>query len=689
MPFSGNIFIEGGAGTGKTTIGVQRYLQMVRSGIPAETILLLFPQRVLGRPYFDASHDPDFPSGGISDILTLGGLGQRLISLFWPMLAKSAGFSGKSTLPTFLTLETAQYYLARLVNPLIEKGYFESIKIERNRLFSQILDNLNKSALVGFDPSTISSLLKSAWDGEEARNHIYDQTQVCVNLFRAYCLKNNLLDYSLQMDTFRNHLWPSMLCRKYLTKKFKHLIYDNVEEDVPVSLDIIKEWLPAFNSAMIIYDQNGGYRSFLGADPQLGFSFQGLCDKTYKLSTNFVSSTPLQEFQKLFHQIINKRKPKILPKEVRKSFTYVHNPYYPSMVDWVCSEVEKLINEQGVNPDEIAILSPYLSDSLRFSITSRLNNINIPYRTSRPSRSLGEEPAARCLLTLARLAHPQWGLSPTHSELRNALMLSIDKLDIIRSDLLVKITYNKNKPERLMGSFDLIFPEMQQRITYIYGGFFETFRLWLLEYIESPEQDLDIFLSRLFGEVLSQPGFGFHKNYELASVAARLIESVRKFRHVKKNDLESISDSGKEYVQMVENGVIAAQYLQNPGDIMISSVSISPAYTFLMENRAVSYQFWLDIGSHGWAERLSQPLTHPFVLSRYWNSNQKWTDTHETQYIQQNILRLTSGLISRCRQHIYLCTSGINEQGNEQRGRLLTSLQVLFKQFVLLEKQNV
>ena len=35
-----------------------------------------------------------------------------------------------------------------------------------------------------------------------------------------------------------------------------------------------------------------------------------------------------------------------------------------------------------------------------------------------------------------------------------------------------------------------------------------------------------------------------------------------------------------------------------------------------MSNRPVDYQFWLDVGGRGWFERLYQPLTHPYVLSR-------------------------------------------------------------------------
>ena len=45
---------------------------------------------------------------------------------------------------------------------------------------------------------------------------------------------------------------------------------------------------------------------------------------------------------------------------------------------------------------------------------------------------------------------------------------------------------------------------------------------------------------------------------------------------------------------------------------------IAPAYTFLLANQPVDYQFWMDVGSPAWSERLYQPLTHPIILSRGW-----------------------------------------------------------------------
>jgi hypothetical protein len=71
---------------------------------------------------------------------------------------------------------------------------------------------------------------------------------------------------------------------------------------------------------------------------------------------------------------------------------------------------------------------------------------------------------------------------------------------------------------------------MHERISYVLGGRYDILRLWLAETARKGEQPLDHFLSRLFGEILSQRGHGFHDDLDAARVAATLVESVQKFR---------------------------------------------------------------------------------------------------------------------------------------------------------------
>jgi hypothetical protein len=99
----------------------------------------------------------------------------------------------------------------------------------------------------------------------------------------------------------------------------------------------------------------------------------------------------------------------------------------------------------------------------------------------------------------------------------------------------------------------------------------------------------------------------------------------------------------------------------------------------------VDYQFWLNVGSMGWAQRLQQPITHPYVLSRQWVEGQLWTDEHEYNVTQENLAHLALGLIRRCRQKIYLGFSEFSEQGFEQRGLMLMTFQSMLRR---LQKES-
>ncbi len=677
-PLETPLFVRGPAGCGKTTAAIARALRLLTSGLPAESLLILTPQRTLQTPYRQAIFSAGFAGGQVT-FATLGGLARRTCELFWPLAAERAGFYHPDRPPTFLTLETAQYYMAHLVRPKLEQGtLFPSITIDRNRLYAQILDNLNKAAVVGFDYREIGERLSSAWTGDPAQFRIYADAQTCATLFRQYCLEHNLLDFSLQVEVFLNVLWPDPLVRHYLIRTYRHLIYDNLEEDVPRAHDLMREWLPHFDSALLIYDEGGGYRQFLGGDPVTAASLQASCSQTLTLERSLVTPPALQALATSLERALIPLPSSPPPDQpsFQDALFLLSARYYPELLDAVVVEIARLLREDSLPASEIVILAPYLSDSLRFAITQRLEQAGIPWRSHRPSRALRDEPASQALVTLAALAHPAWDIHPTYFDVAYAFLIAL-QTDLVRAKLLAEIVY---RPRDLrLSPFETIGPAMQERITYALGERYTALRNWLLAYRQTPPLPLDHFWRKLFGEVLSQPGFGFHTNLDAVRVAASLIESVQKFRHTLEETEDAPTDEltlGREYLSLLQDGVIAAQYLeawQTPPQV--EAVLVAPAYTFLMMNQPVSVQFWLDPGSAGWVERIAQPLTQPYVLSRHWPPGRLWTDADEVQVEIQALVRLVRGLLARCRQRLYLAIPDLSETGFEQRGVLLRAVQ--------------
>ena len=683
--FRGSLFVAGPAGGGKTTAAVHRLRRLLASGVRADSILVLLPQRTLVRPYREALRDPELAVGAAVTVATIGGLAKRVVELFWPLVAEDAGFAEPAREPVFLTMETAQYYLARVVQPLLRDGCFDPLSIDRNRIYSQIIDNLNKSAVVGFDHAEIGARLLAARPGDPEAERLFRDVQTCATAFRAYCLRHGLLDFSLQMEVFARHLAPMPPARRYLVKLYRHLIADNVEEDTPVAHDLLLSWLPEFASAVVICDDDAGYRRFLGADPEDGLRLRDACDAALRMERRPESAPSLPAFERQLAWHLRPSSERAAGGPGRERFAvgedgvlrFAHHRYYPQMLDWVADRVAALI-DAGSAPGQIVVLAPYLSDALRFSLLDRLDHRGVPARSHRPSRALREEPATRCLLTLAALAHPSWRLPVEAAQLTHALVDAIDGLDLIRSRVLVDALFDPGAqaPDGALRPFATTPAGVHERVTHTIGGRYEGLRVWIDDYrAGASAEPLDHFLRRLFGEVLSQPGYGFHDAHDHGAVAAQLVESVRKFRWVTERQLTAAGDSpDREYAAMVADGLIAAQYVGAWDQEVPEAVLLAPAWTFLMSNRRVDHQFWIDIGARGWSEPLQQPLTQPYVLSRGWLPGRTWGEDEEARAGRDRLYRLAVGLVRRCRTAIHLGLCDVNEQGSEYRGQFLRAI---------------
>jgi len=700
--------LSGPFGSGKTTLALARIRWLLaQERVRGDDILVLTPQRTIAEPYHAALRSAAMPSGAPVRVTTLAGLARHAVELYWPLLASVADFADARREPTFLNLETSQYHMARFVDASIARGEFDGVRIEHNRVVSQVLDNLNKAALQGFTIDEAYARLELAipsGDQQTARLNALQAARRISHEFRALCKEKTLLDFSLQIELFMRQVLTNEWSRVHLFRSHRHLIFDNIEEDTTSAHSLVLQWLPELESALLATDTDAGFRLFLGADPQGVPSLLAACEETVTLTKSFIMQPALVELSErivrtlhlpgtaiedaLVDEVTSDDQPlaptvsaEPVGDETTASDAALIVPsvgfrFFPQMIDWAVQEIRQLV-DRGVPPGEIAVLAPFVSDAMRFSLQTRLTEVGIASTTHRPSRALDAEPAARTLLTLAKLAHPHWGMRPAAADVTLALSLTVDELDPVRAHLLSRIIYPERRPTIELGRFGELVPAMQARITFRLGEIYDRLRDWIYAYRANADLvPLDQFFARLFGELLSQPGFGFHDDRDTARIANQLVESARNFRWAletvaeDEEQLDLYTQLGRDYVGLVEQGALGALYA--PGWRPIEeALFIAPAYTFLMRNQQVSYQFWLDIGSGGWWERLYQPLTHPYVLSKRWPANEPWSDGAEYTKRQETMQRLLLGLIRRTGEAIYLGISDYSESGFEQRGALL------------------
>lgn len=679
-PTTERLFVSGPAGSGKSTAAAARLSHLLKAGVRGDRILVLTPQRSLQHAYKQAISSEDIPAGPQVTLATIGGIVRRTVELFWPLAASPAGFSDPTAPPIFLTSEAAQYHMAHLARPRLDRGALASITMDRNRMYAQLLDSLNKAAAVGFPYNNIGDRLSAAWSGDPAQHRVYADAQALVSEFRQFCLVHNLLDFSLQLDVFWNVLWPMPLVNQSLLQNYRHIIYDNVEEDIPRAHDLIRAILPSTESALLLMDDEAGYRSFLGADPASAGLLSDACDQTIRLDNSFVMSPQMQILSgALTSSSGNVPDPSgdtDSKADLQTSLSVLNARYYPELIEAIVHKIETLISGQSTDPNEIVIIAPYLSDSLRFAIGRQLDAAGLPWRTLRPSHALRNEPYARAALTLATLAHPSWAKPVPTADLAQTFMLVFD-CDLLRAKLLAGVVLSSKDGK--LADFGALRDTFRQRMGERVGTQYKRLQKWLEAYEETQFLQLDHFIRRLFGELLSQPGYALHDNMDGSTAIANLVESVYKFRTVfaGTGDLLPLrpEELGLAYIKMFEEGVLAGQYLEHGADLERHAVLVAPAFSFLMSNAVATHQFWFDAGSRGWYQRLDQPLTHAHVLSRQWKEEQKWELDNDESASSDTLRRMVLGLTRRCRETIHLGISALSETGYEQDGQLLKIVQ--------------
>ena len=693
------LFLSGPFGAGKTTIAIERIKHLLgQERIRGDQILVLVPQRTLGQPYTEALRHSELPAGAQVQVTTMASLARSKVALYWPLVAEAAGFADPRVEPTFLNLETTQYHMARFVDAAIQQAEFDAIRVQRSRIISQVLDNLNKAALLGFTiDEAYARLENTVPPGEQkiARLNVMQTARRISREFRAHCRRESLVDYSLQMQIFLNEILENRWCETHLFRTYRHLVFDNAEEETYAGQKLVARWLPHLESALILLDEDGGYRAFLGADPINAEKLADCVAHRARLTRSHVMAPGIGRvidrlrlaLRRPDGQSISGVEP--VPERAGPEseppivFPEQSHSFFPQMIEWVVGEIERLVEHEVVAPDQIAVLAPFMSDAMRFSLHTRLKEKGVPSTSHRPSRPLNAEPVVRTLLTLADLAHPFWRRVPLPSDITLALGNAIDRLDPVRASVLAHAASGgRGAAEGTLPDFEDLRGDVKERVSFATGEIYNRLRTWLTGYrAETGFTPLDQFFARIFGELLSQPGFGFHQRPDAARMADQLARSARNFRLAVGEQPEASADpsnarhiaTGREYVQLVESGALGALHLPSWTETE-NAVFVAPAYTFLMRNRTVDIQFWLDIGAQGWGRRIYQPLTHPHVLSRHWEPTRPWTDIDEMKFSQDSLYRLLAGLLRRARRRIFLGRSDYGESGMEHSGPLLNLL---------------
>ncbi len=631
-------------------------------------------------------------------LVTFAGLMMEAVALAWPALAAKAGYPAPVPMPRFLNLESAQHLLAPEVQERAIHGQFEAATQHHspgnNRLLSQLLDNLSKAAMYGYSlEEAYLRLARAVPPGrfQEGRLEALRTALRVSRKFRRSCLQQNLVSIDLLYTLFRLLLQDPPLTEALLLERCRHLIAFECEELDYACHRFLIQIIPQTDSSLCLADPNGGFRYFLGAYPQGLPRLAEVSELAFALTDPPAAGRTVMA-RRLARGLFGETSPLPGPVRTRASIEVVrsspldacrgtmqeyfdisHHEHFADTLTWTADTVAALVRG-GLPPRQVVLLAPVVGNALRFTLEQKLRRRGLEMFTHRPSRMLKDEPAVQALVALACLAHPHWRLPVAPVAKRIVLQTSMRDLEGWRAHSLAQVWTDRYRPF-------LSYPaDLQDRIGARFGVRFDVLRGWLRDYHnEERYEALDVFLARLYDELLTSPGFSFGQDADAARLAHQLLRSAHRFRvlleeighqaDAPENPFLLQGEIGKIYVELIQAGLIGGLHLSDDTPPP-QAVVLASAYNFILQGYRVEHQFWLDVNHQSWGHRMHQPLTHPHVLEPSWNAAQAWSDTDEDRASQMKIWRFLTGLLRRTGRKVHVAVSTFGETGHDQRGPL-------------------
>jgi ribosomal protein S27AE len=671
------LFVRGPAGAGKTTALQRRLIALLAAGVPSYTVLTLLAEPDTADGYRWALTEAGMGPYSDLHLVTFSGLAREMVTLFWPLIARPAGFEAPHRPPVFLSYDLAQIHMKQVIAPMLAEGVFEGLRMRPQQILSQVLDNLNRAALNGLTLDEMETRLVRTWTGAPEHTRYFYQAGDAARRFRQRCLDANLIDLSLVIELFQNHLLGHPHFQDYFTERYRHLLVDNVEEMPPAGTQFLRSLLSGRDSAVVAYDEGGGYKRYLAADPGGAATLADLCDELVEMPRSMTAGRSLEALSNLVQRRLVGPAGLTFSGAEEAILQTINPRYRREMIQEVVALITDSLLPQGTPPSEIAIVTPYLDGALRYGLTQRRAAASVPHRLLRRRGSPRDDPLVRAWLTLTMLAHPHWGISPSQYDVAEALAMAVEGLDRPRAALAARRLYDP--AELRLGAADglaeadvgRIGPQAVEQIGHL--------QRWLERWPGT--EPLDRFLGHLFADLLSAPPFrpagGAHRPLRQAAACDWLIRAAARFRRAAPAlGLTELADQGRVFIEGIFDGIVSGTPPPE-ADVTSSSedgVIISTLYAYLLTGPPVQIQIWLETGATGWWETPRQPLSNAFVLAPGWDADRPWTEADNFAVRNELLARLVRGLCARCGRGVVLASSHLDRRGERQDGPLWRAL---------------
>lgn len=591
------MLLQGTISSEKTQKLVENYAKLLNSGVDSSKILVIlqnsnkkqqFIEETLSRLSIDAIEK--------LQVYSFFGLVYNAVSDNWVKIEnKIPDENNTKILPNLTGLEISQFIMRDIISEIKFEGYNskKSLLHQLFRRYSLIVQNNLSDEDV-------------KWRSEEVlRESFAPDAKKALDEFKKKTLEVRALDYLRQSLIF-NHIYKTT---NYFSK-IEYLFVDDGDEITPICFDFIKYLKPQLKDVFIAYDDLGGSRQgYLSADQEAVYEFETLFnEKAIELS---IKTQLKDDAETVFNNVIDQKNTKL------KNFSLSSISKRAQMLDIGVENIKKLI-ENGIQPCEIAIVTPIIDDILKFCLKEGLGEKNLLFLSG--SEKIVQNPIVHMALTTLKLCD-------------NELKKDLDSFDIraILNFLQIPLRHCKDILE-----------------TFETAKTIPAFEFKISEYTEKYIKFIDVLGNLKKYKKLSEQVYEIYEN--LVDIGKFMPDEITKFNFFIKQleDFENVfgqSLSKSEIINQIENSITS----ENPYsmlDIKENNLIVATPQKIIDNQIQTKYQIWFDVSSDEWIKSDTGPLYNAWVFQAGWE---------KPQYLLQDNIELSRQKTARILRKLTLC----------------------------------
>ena len=596
------------------------------------------------------------------------------VMLFFPLIFEELNL--KAQFPLRLRPETEQELATQLWRN--ESDWQDLCEFDNEyRLVRQTLDLMQLASASGVPTEDISSILQqglSSIDTGQDRSHLWQRMGELLLSWRSWCLDRGLLTYGLIYELYWRYLLPNQQYRQHLNNRYQAIFADDVDDYPAIARDLFEVMLDRGASAVFTYNPDGKIRLGLNGDPDY---LAGLSDRCQAEKLTPTRDNLAIEFADTAVDLVTEESYLINAPDAIQSLQTISRA---ELLRQTAEIIIQAVEQQQIQPSEIAIIAPGLDEIARYSLIEILAAKNIPVKPLNEQRPIISSPLVRSLLTLLCLVYTDLGRSIERDGIAEMLTVfsqqdyrSVPKIDPVRAGLIADYCYHVD-PERPYLSSVETFPRWDRlghQATKAYQK--------IVDWIEQSKirQQQQSFLTPTI--LLSQAIAFFLSDSSLTSdrlaVLRELMETAQHFWEVDRRlrqsepSFQTQAATIAQFIQLLRRGTITANPRPMRQFIPEKAVTLATVFQYRSLRSVHRWQFWLDASSPLWSQGGAATLFAAPLFLKGWTGT--WMPEDEYRMDKERLSRILRDILARAQEKIFLCHSDLGVNGTEQAGALL------------------